>query len=140
MANVFSKFTVYFDGKFWKGIIENEAYGQYEICSITFGPEPSDGEIYELITEKWGLLKFTTSNIPFVKNEKHINPKRMQKIIRRQIMQKDDIGTKAQQALKLQHEQMKTQKKTYSKEQREYEKIRSFEIRRKKQKEKHKGH
>lgn len=47
------------------------------------------------------------------------------------------IGTKAQQALKVQHEQNKIERKTQSREQREAEKERQFALRQKKKKAKH---
>ena len=49
------------------------------------------------------------------------------------------IGTKSQQALKLQQEQLKTERKIVSREYREAEKQRQFELKQQKRKEKHKG-
>ena len=45
----------------------------------------------------------------------------------------------SQQALKLQQEQLKTERKAVSREQREAEKQRQFELKRQKRKEKHRG-
>jgi len=56
------------------------------------------------------------------------NPKRVQREVRKQI-QNTGIGTKSQQALKLQQEQLKTERKIVSREQREAEKERRFELR-----------
>ena len=55
------------------------------------------------------------------------NPKRVQREVRKQI-QNTGIGTKSQQALKLQQEQLKTEHKIVSREQREAEKQRQFEL------------
>ena len=60
--------------------------------------------------------------------ERKVNPKRMQREIQSQLQDKG-IGTKAQQALKLQHEQCKLERKTKSREQKEAEKDRQFAIR-----------
>ncbi|WP_320956610.1 DUF2992 family protein, partial [Enterocloster asparagiformis] len=49
------------------------------------------------------------------------------------------IGTKSQQALGLQHEQMKTERKVLSRQKREEEKQRLFELKQQKRKEKHRG-
>ena len=49
------------------------------------------------------------------------------------------IGTKAQQALQLQREQAKTERRTLSREQRELKAERLFQLRQKKRKEKHRG-
>lgn len=70
--------------------------------------------------------------------ERKINPKRMQREIQSQLQDKG-IGTKAQQALKLQHEQCKLERKNKSREQKEAEKDRQFAIRQEKKKAKHRG-
>ena len=58
--------------------------------------------------------------------------------VRKQV-QNTGIGTKSQQALKLQQEQLKTERKTVSREKREVEKQRQFELKQQKRKEKHRG-
>ena len=72
-------------------------------------------------------------------DEKRINPKRLQRAIRKQL-QNTGVGTKAQQALKLQQEQGKLERKTHSREQKEAEKERQYELRQEKIKAKHRGH
>ena len=67
------------------------------------------------------------------------NPKRMQREARKQ-MQNTGIGTKSQQALKLQQEQNKQKRKIRSKEKKEAEELRMFEMKQQKKREKHKGH
>lgn len=54
----------------------------------------------------------------------------------RKLVQNTGIGTKSQQALKLQQEQLKTERKTVN---REAEKQRQFELKQQKRKEKHRG-
>lgn len=70
--------------------------------------------------------------------ERKINPKRMQREISNQLKDKG-MGTKAQQALKLQHEQNKIERKTKSKKQKEEEKERQYALRQEKRKAKHRG-
>lgn len=60
------------------------------------------------------------------------NPKRIKREVRKQI-QNTGIGTKSQQ------EQLKTERKTVSREQREAQKQRQFELKQQKRKEKHRG-
>ena len=67
-----------------------------------------------------------------------VNPKKMQRDVKKQL-QDTGIGTKSQQALKLQQEQLKTERKTVSREQREAEKQRQFELKQQKRKKKHRG-
>ena len=66
------------------------------------------------------------------------NPKRIQREAKKQ-MQCTGIGTKSQQALSAQREQMKTERKQISREQREEMKQRLFELKQQKRKEKHRG-
>ncbi len=61
------------------------------------------------------------------------NPKRVQREVRKQV-QNTGMGTKSQQDLKLQQEQLKTERKTVSREQREAEKQWQFELKQQKRK------
>ena len=67
------------------------------------------------------------------------NPKRMQREAKKQ-MQETGIGTKSQQALKLQQEQNKQVRKERSRKKKEAEEQRMFELKQQKKREKHKGH
>lgn len=133
-----SSLTVLFENPFWVGIYERIDDGKYEVCKITFGAEPKDYEVYDFLLKNWHKLKFS----PFVKVDKveelKVNPKRMQREISSQLKNKG-IGTKAQQALKLQHEQTKINRKTQSGRQREAEKERQYALRQEKKKLKHRG-
>lgn len=134
-----SKLTIYFDPPFWNGLFERvDDNGNYEVCKVTFGSEPKDYEVYDFVLKKWHTLKFSPTIKVEQIEEKHINPKRMQRKINNQLQNKG-IGTKAQQALKMQHEQFKAERKTKSKEQKEAEKEYQFQLRQKKKKEKHRG-
>lgn len=139
MSKVKSKLTVLFKNPFWVGIYEREENGQYEVCKITFGAEPKDYEVYEFILKHWNRLKFSPSIDMKTPDKNHINPKRMQRLIKRQMTEKG-IGTKAQQALALQREKMSTEHKANSREIKKAEKDRKFTLKQLKQKEKHKGH
>ena len=67
------------------------------------------------------------------------NPKRRQRNAKKQL-QILGVGTKSQQALQMQREEMKTQRNQTSKEQRETEKRRQFDLKQQKRKAKHRGH
>ena len=133
-----SSLTILFENPFWIGLFERIDGNKYEVCKITFGAEPKDYEVYDFLLKNWHKLKFS----PPVKTEKieerKINPKRMQREINSQLENKG-IGTKARQALKLQHEQGKLERKVKSREQKEAEKERQFALRQEKKKEKHRG-
>lgn len=131
------KLTVFFENPFWVGIFERVENNKLSVCKVTFGAEPKDYEIYEFILKEYCHLKFSPAVATAVKEVK-INPKRMQRAVRHQLEQ-IGVGTKAQQALKLQHEQMKIERKDISREMREAEKQRQFELKQRKKKEKHRG-
>lgn len=130
--------TIMFEAPFWIGLYERYDDGNYEVCKITFGAEPKDYEVHEFLLRNWRKLKFS----PPIKSEKiegrKINPKRMQREISGQLQERG-MGTKAQQALKLQHEQNKLEQKTKSREQKEAEKERQYALRQEKKKAKHRG-
>lgn len=134
-----SSLTILFEAPFWIGLYERESNGRYEVCKITFGAEPKDYEVYDFLLKNWSALKFSPSVEMTATVEKHVNSKRMKRIIAKQL-DHAEIGTKAQQALKIQQEQGKIERKTRSREQREEEKQRQFELREEKRKEKHRGH
>ena len=138
MEKAQTKFTVLFDNPFWIGVYERECDGRYEICTITFGAEPKDYEIYWFLLQHYRELKFSPSIESAGKTEGHINPKRMQRAIHRQTTPVG-MGTKAQQALSLQRDQQKQERRTAVKERKEEEKQRRFSLRQQKRKEKHKG-
>ena len=139
MGTVVSKLTVLFEDPFWIGLFEREDNGLYEVCKITFGAEPKDYEVYDFLLKNWDKLRFSPSIEADISADRHINPKRMQRLIRKQTADAG-IGTKAQQALKLQQEQGKLERKSRSREQREDERQLQFELHQKKRREKHKGH
>lgn len=140
MDTVSSKLTVMFEEPFWIGLYEREYGGRYEVCKITFGPEPKDYEVYAFLLDNRQRLVFSPPMAAEKTKEKRINPKRMQRQISRQLASYEGIGTKAQQALKLQHEEGKQARKKRTKEEKDAEAERRFEQRQKKRKDKHNGH
>lgn len=138
MAEVVSSITVMFDKPFWIGIYERQFGNKYEACKITFGAEPKDYEVYEYLLKNYDSLKFSPAIKTKVFADKSVNPKRMQRLVNKQI-NSIGIGTKAQQAFKLMQEQSKQNRKASSKQKREEEKQRKFELKSAKRKEKHKG-
>ena len=137
MDKVSGKLTVFFEEPFWVGVFERVSDGKLSVCKITFGAEPKDYEVYEFILKNYYQLRFSPAVATDVK-ETSRNPKRVQREVRKQV-KNTGIGTKSQQALKLQQEQLKTERKIVSREQRETEKQRQFELKQQKRKEKHRG-
>lgn len=139
MGTNVSSLTVMFEDPFWIGLYARYDNGRYSVCKITFGAEPKDREVYDFLLRNWSRLRFSPSVRTEFSAERRPNPKRMQRQINRDLTCVG-IGTKAQQALKLQHSEGKQARLTRSREQREAESERRFAIRQEKRKEKHKGH
>lgn len=137
MGRVTGKLTVFFEEPFWIGLFERIEDGKLSAAKVTFGAEPKDYEVYEFILRHYYQLKFSPAVAADVK-ENAKNPKRRQREVRKQL-QKAEIGTKSQQALKLQQEQMKIERKTKSREQKEAEKLLKFHLKLQKKRDKHKG-
>ena len=119
------------------GIFERIEDGKLSAAKVTFGAEPKDCEVQEYIQKWYFSLKFSPVVETVVKDIKR-NPKRMQREAKKQMLE-IGIGTKSQQALKLQQEQNKQERKEKSRKRKEAEEQRMFELKQRKKREKHKG-
>ena len=131
--------TVLFEDPFWIGLFEVTDEEGLHVCKVTFGAEPTGQEIIEFVEKNWHKLKYsegieTTSTLEIKKS-----PKRQLREARKQMVSQG-IGTKSQQALKMQQERNKVERKQLSKAEREAERQRKFDLRQAKMKEKHRGH
>lgn len=131
--------TILFQDPFWIGLYEREWDGRYEVCKITFGAEPKDYEVYDFLLKHWKHLDFSPPVKASHLTTHAANPKRLQRVIHR-ATRPAGVGTKAQQALKLQQEQRKAERTEHSREQREAEKDRQHALREEKRRQKHRGH
>jgi len=130
--------TVFFEEPFWVGVFERTENGKLSVCKVTFGAEPKDYDVWEFILKRYYELQFS-SNIESKVKQTTNNPKRRQRNIRKQL-QASGVGTKSQQALQMQREERKVERKQISKKQREIERRRQFDLKQQKRKEKRKGH
>lgn len=137
MDKVTGRLTVFFEEPFWVGVFERITGGELSACRVTFGAEPKDYEVNAFVLKYYDRLRFSPAVAAVVK-ETGRNPKRMQREVHKQV-QSTGTGTKSQQALKLQQEQLKTERKTVVRERRETEKARKFQLKQQKKKEKHRG-
>jgi hypothetical protein len=138
MGKTNGKLTVYFENPFWVGVFELLEDGKLSVAKVTFGAEPKDYEVYEFILKYYYSLQFSPAVAAVAKETKR-NPKRVQRDVKKQL-QDTGIGTKSQQALKLQQEQNKQERKLKSREQKLTEAERMFELKQQKKKDKHRGH
>ena len=116
MDKVSGKLTVYFEESFWIGVFERIEDGKLSVAKVVFGAEPKDYEVQEYIRKHYSSLKFSPAVDTVVKDMKR-NPKRMQREAKKQ-MQETVVGTKSQQALKLQQEQNKQEHREKQQEKR----------------------
>ena len=133
-----SSLTVFFEDPFWVGIFERIDEGKLSVCKVTFGAEPKDYDVWEFVLRHYNELVFS----PAVETETKQtadNPKRRLRNVRKQT-ERRGIGTKSQQALQLQREELKTEHRQISREQRDAEAQRRFEMKQLKKKEKRRGH
>ncbi len=52
MDKVSGRLTVFFEEPFWIGVFERISEGKLSVCKVTFGAEPKDYEIYELVVSQ----------------------------------------------------------------------------------------
>lgn len=134
-----ARLTVFFEEPFYVALYERTQDGYTQVCRVVFGKEPTDTEVYEYSLNNWAKLKFSPPVPAGSVSDVRKNPKRVQREIHRQLSGKMSAGTKSQQALKLQQEQAKFERRTNKKKRRALEEQRKYELRRQKKKEKHKG-
>lgn len=131
--------TVYFECPFWVAVFERREGDHLSVCRVVFGPEPKDYEVYAFIEDNYYKLPFSTPIQTEKPVTKRINPKRLQRQIKKSVMEKG-IETKAQEAIRLERESRKLERKQQSKKNREAEKKELFQKKQEKKKQKKKGH
>ena len=137
MDSDLTRLTVFFEAPFWVGIFERIEGNTLSVCKVTFGAEPKDYEVLAYVLKNHSRLRFSPCVAAAIRSDA-ANPKRMQRQIRKQTAA-GTVGTKAQQALQLQREEQKLERKTRTREQRDAEKQLKFDRRQQKRKEKHRG-
>ena len=94
---------------------------------VTFGAEPKDYDVWEFVLLHYDELVFSPT-VEMGTRRTSDNPKRRLRNARKQ-MERSGIGTKSQLALQLQREEMKSEHRQISREQRDAEAQRRFESR-----------
>ena len=138
MRTMKASLTVFFEDPFWVGVFERVDDGKLSVCKVTFGAEPKDYDVWEFVLRHYDELVFS----PAVETEMRQiadNPKRRLRNVRKQT-ERSGIGTKSQQALQMQREEMKKEHHQNSREQRDAEAQRRFDMKQMKKKEKRRGH
>ena len=133
------KLTVYFEDPFWVGVFERDDETGYCVSRVVFGPEPTNAELYEYIKREYVNLDFGRKIEEQVRIVRKKNFKRMQREVRKEIYE-EGVGTKAQQAMKLQMELNGKERQVISREKQREEETLKFKLKQEKKKEKHRGH
>ena len=134
-----AELTVYFDPPFWVGLYQREEEDGVRACRVVFGGEPKDQQVLDWFQSHFRELRFGPPVAGGRSPDRAMNPKRARREAAKAV-RPTGTGTKAQQAIQLQREQMKTERNAISKAQREAERERKLAIRQEKRREKHKGH
>lgn len=131
--------NVFYEDPFWVGVFEKTFGDSLEVARVVFGKEPKDGEVYEFILKHYNSIKFSSPVKEVNVTRKKINPKKLQRKIKEQI-QNHGIGTKSQNALKLEMENSKKQRKVGAKINREQAEKLRFQLKQQKKKDRKRGH
>ncbi len=133
-----TRLTVYFEDPFWVGVFERIEDGKLSVCKVTFGEEPKDYKVRDYVLHHDYELVFSPA-IETETRQTADNPKRRSRNARKHL-ENTGIGTKSQQALQRQREEMKMERRQISREEREAESQHRFEMKQAKKKEKRRGH
>ena len=130
--------TVFFENPFWVGVFERIEDGKLSVCKVTFGAEPKDYDVLDFVLHYYYELLFSPA-IEIETRQEADNPKRRSRNARKHL-ENTGVGTKSQQTLQRQREEMKTERRQISREEREAEAQLRFEMKQAKKKEKGRGH
>lgn len=130
--------TVYFEDPFWVGVFERTDEGGLSACKVTFGAEPKDYELWDFVLRRYDALHFSPAVEAPVKKLAR-NPKRRARDVNR-LLHERGAGTRSQQALAAQREELKQAHRQASRQRRAEEAQRRFDLKQLRRREKHRGH
>ena len=134
--------TILLEGSFWVGIFERTDKKGYAIARHIFGGEPSNPEVYDFVLKNYLQLKFGAPQ-EFKLEIKRMNPKRLQRVVRREmekVRETTKPSTHAQDYMREELEKHKKEKNILSTTQKEARKEKQFSLKQEKRKKKHLGH
>ena len=137
-------FTVYFNGQFWDGVLEHADGGWVRAARVTFGPEPTDGELHAWLLAHGAALIDRVDSAPRVRRmgaieERRVNPKRAMRDAAKEAARHRE-STAAQAAIQAGLEARAAASSSQRREDRDAERARRREIARAKTKARHRGH
>lgn len=135
------KLTVYHDGQFWVGVVEQDGKGKVMAGRYVFGAEPNDQDILAFVLQQIDAVTSRLSQAVEQRRaagERRVNPKRLARQVARE-MERKGVSSYAQEAIQREYEQRKKERQTSTRQQKEMHKERLREIKRQKAKAKHRG-
>jgi len=134
------KLTVFFEGEWWLGIVEEVRGGKLRAVRHVFGAEPYDAEVMEFVQREMIPRIEAVSQSAYVKpmDERRINPKRLARQAGQEI-KRVGASDAAKDSLMRELEHRKKVRRVETHEMREAEKERKREIAVQKAKQKHRG-
>jgi len=141
MKNINTSFSILFETPYWIGLFEKKGDEGYSVSKFVFGKEPTGPELYNFIVKYYpNGLSYSKPNEDIAKIiRKKINPKKRQREAAK-AMEDRGVSTKAQEALRLQYEENKLERKKLSKLKKEELERKKFILKQEKKKQKKRGH
>ncbi|WP_311407437.1 YjdF family protein [Liquorilactobacillus uvarum] len=140
MLTIRGSLTIIYEPPFYKGIFEEETQCSYRVAQFNFGTSvPKTRLVYLYLLAHYSELTFYEQKQKTKLCLKHANPKRLQRLARKNVGA-DFRGTKAQQALQKQHQSCKRSGKKQRNLVKKNKKQFQYEQRKNKRLQKHKGH
>jgi len=134
------KLTVFHDGQYWVGVMEEQHQGKLRAARYIFGCEPHDEEILQFIRKDMMRIASGLSQEVDVERSEatRINPKRLARQAAEEVRNRG-VSSYAQEALRLEYEKRKRERRSLSKQQLLASLERKRELKRLKAKQKHRG-
>jgi hypothetical protein len=134
------KLTLYHDGQFWVGVVEEITNDGPVASRRVFGAEPADADILRFINEEvLALIRTATPARLFVPGHHSVNPKRAAREAAHAVRE-SGVSTFAQAALKADLESRAEKAQVIGRAQREQLALHKRELARLKAKARHRGH
>jgi Protein of unknown function (DUF2992). len=134
------KLTVFHDGQYWVGVLEEQCQGKLRAAKYIFGSEPKDEEILQFVCKDMMRIVGGLSQEVAVKHSeaKRISPKRLARRAAEEMRNKG-VSSYAQEAIRLELEKRKRERRTLTKQQLLAKLEHKRELKIRKAKEKHRG-
>lgn len=134
------KLTVYHDGQYWVGVLEDVVDGKLKAARYLFGAEPYDWDVMRFVNTKMlGCLNAATAQLAVKVPVRPANPKRLARQAAKEAAV-SGVSTFAQAAIKLDYAARKAAQAVESKQRKEALADYKYAVKVQKAKEKKRGH